>query len=261
MKLNLEEKVVLVTGASKGIGRAIAETCAAEGATLALCARSEEDLSRAASELSHRFKIDTLPVAADLSSLAGVQACVGRVVKHFSRIDILVNVAGAIRPGTLLSKPDADWLEDYDLKLFGYVRMMREVFPLMKKNGGRIINIIGSAGRVADPAYIAGGGANAALMNITKAAAVEGGPHNILINGINPGPTRTERWDTINSHLSGEWGLPIDEVIALRLKGNPLGRPADPASIAAMVAFLASSRAADINGAIIEMDGGSNRCL
>ena len=261
MELNLENKVALVTGASKGIGRAIAETFAAEGASLALCARSERDLSRAASELGSRFKIDTLPVAVDLSSLAGVQACVGRVVAHFSRIDILVNVAGAIRPGTLLSKPDADWLQDYDLKLFGYIRMMREVFPLMKKNGGRIVNIIGSAGRVADPAYIAGGAANAALMNITKAAAAEGGPHNILINGINPGPTRTERWDAINSHLSHEWGLPLDEVIARRLKGNPLARPAEPASIAAMVAFLASSQAADINGAIIEMDGGSNRCL
>ena len=209
MKLNLEKKVALVTGASKGIGRAIAELFAAEGASLALCARSEEDLSRVASELGGRFKVDTLPVTVDLGSLAGVRACVTRVVAHFSRLDILVNVAGAIRPGTLLSKPDADWLEDYDLKLFGYIRMMREVFPLMKENGGRIINIIGSAGRVADPAYIAGGGANAALMNITKAAAAEGGPHNILINAINPGPTRTERWDAINSHLSREWELPL----------------------------------------------------
>ncbi len=261
MKLDLKHTVVLVTGASKGIGRAIADTFAAEGARLALCARNEESLSLVASELSRRFKIDTLPVAEDLSSLDGVRSCVERVVQHFSRINTLVNVAGAIRPGTLLSKPDADWQEDYDLKLFGYVRMMREVFPLMKKNGGRIINIIGSAGRCADPAYIAGGGANAALMNITKAAAAEGGPHNILVNGINPGPTRTERWDTMNRHLSREWGVPLEEVIARRLKGNPLGRPAEPDSIAAMVAFLASSRAADINGAIIEMDGGTNRCI
>ncbi len=261
MKLNLENNVVLVTGASKGIGRAIAETCASEGANLALCARTRGDLEGAAAELNGRFDIDILTVAVDLSSLDGVKDCVERVTAHFSRVDTLVNVAGAIRPGTLLSKPDADWLEDYDLKLFGYVRMMREVFPLMKKNGGRIINIIGSAGRAADPAYIAGGGANAALMNITKAAALEGGPHNILINGINPGPTRTERWEAINNHLSRQWGLPIDEVIARRLKGNPLGRPTDPASIAAMVAFLASSHAADINGAIIEMDGGSNPCL
>ena len=196
MELGIGGKVAIVSGGSRGIGRAIAEELAAEGVNLAIAARPGKGLEAAAAEIRQRTNTEVLAVGADLSSLEGVQALVRETMARFSRVDILINCAGAIRGGSLLSKPDAEWHEDWALKLFGYVRMMREVFPIMKAaGGGRIVNIIGSAGRQADPSYLAGGGANAALMNITKALAVEGGPHKILVNGINPGPTRTERWE------------------------------------------------------------------
>jgi NAD(P)-dependent dehydrogenase (short-subunit alcohol dehydrogenase family) len=262
MELGITGKVAIVSGASKGIARAIAEELAAEGVHLALGARSKKELATVAAELAHRWKVQVLPVEADLSTLGGVQTFVRETMAHFGRVDILINVAGAIRPGSLLTKPDADWHEDWALKVFGYVRMMREVFPILQSNGGgRIVNIIGSAGRQPDPSYLAGGGANAALMNITKAVAMEGGPHNILVNAINPGPTRTDRWDSINARLATEWGKSIPEVEGIRIQDNPLQRPAESSEVAALAVFLVSARASYINGVVVEMDGGTTRCI
>ncbi len=262
MELGLQNKVAIVTGASKGLGRAVAQELAAEGVHLVLSARSREALEEIADGLAKSHSIRALAVAGDLSTLAGVESFVRQAREAFGRLDILVNVAGAIRPGSLLSKPDGDWLEDWNLKLFGYVRMMRAVFPIMQAGGGgRIINVIGRAGREADPGYLAGSAANAALMNITKAVAAEGGPHGILVNGINPGPARTERYATINAHLAAEWQISPADVETRRMQGNPLGRPCEPSEVAALTAFLVSERAAYLNGVIIEMDGGSTRCL
>jgi 3-oxoacyl-[acyl-carrier protein] reductase len=262
MEMGIGGKVAIVSGGSRGIGRAIAEELAAEGANLAIAARPGKGLEAAAAEIRQRTNTEVLAVGADLSSLDGVQVFVRETMARFSRVDILINCAGAIRGGSLLSKPDAEWHEDWALKLFGYVRMMREVFPIMKAaGGGRIVNIIGSAGRQADPSYLAGGGANAALMNITKALAVEGGPHKILVNGINPGPTRTERWGVINTRLAAEWGKTLPEVEAIRLQDNPLGRPCEPREVAALAVFLVSDRASYLNGTLIEIDGGTARCI
>ena len=145
-------------------------------------------------------------------------------------MDILVNNAGAIRPGSLLTKPDADWQVDWSLKVFGYVRLAREVFPVMQsQGGGRIIDVIGSAGRQPNTAYLAGGGANAAIMNMTKALADEGAPHRILVNGINPGPIRTERWDMLMTRIAAERG-----------QTPPRSRPSGCATI--LCSVLASPR-------------------
>lgn len=132
---------------------------------------------------------------------------------------------------------------------------------MKSSGGGRIVNIIGSAGHRADPSYLAGGGANAALMNITKALAVEGGPHRILVNGINPGPVRTDRWGAMNAHFVTEWGKTLPEVEAIRMRDNPLGRPSEPREAAALALFLVSEWASYMNGAVIEMDGGACSCI
>ena len=262
MDLGLADKIALVTGASKGIGKAIAFELAAEGVHLALAGRNKKDLEQCAADIKAQYEVQVFPVVADIANLPGVHSLVKSVHQHFGGIDILINNAGSIRSGSLLSKPDGEWREDWDLKLFGYLRMMREVFPLMQASGGgRIVNIIGRAGRQADPDYLAGGGANAALMNMTKGVAVEGGPHNILVNAINPGPTRTERYDGINGNLANSWGVSIAEVEARRMQEIPLGRPCEPDEVAALAVFLVSSRAAYINGVIMELDGGATRCI
>ena len=262
MELNMRGQVAVVTGASKGIGKAIAEALAAEGVNLALCARGADLLEAVAADLQQRHDVRVLPVSADLSSPDGVHSLVRETVNRFSTIDILVNNAGAIRAGSLLTKPDEDWHADWSLKVFGYIRLVREIFPLMQaKGGGRIVNIIGTAGRQPNAGYIAGGGANAALMNMTKALADEGAPHGILVNAINPGPIRTERWDSIMATMAAERGLSPQEAEAAWLQGYPLKRPGEPHEVASLAVFLASPLASYMTGTITPVDGGGIRCI
>jgi NAD(P)-dependent dehydrogenase (short-subunit alcohol dehydrogenase family) len=142
------------------------------------------------------------------------------------------------------------------------MRLTREIFPILSnQGGGRIVNIIGTAGRQPNAGYLAGGGANAALMNMTKALADEGAPHNILVNAINPGPIRTERWDMMMTRLATEQGQTPQAVEAAWLHDNPSQRPGEPEEVAALAVFLASPRASYINGVIIPVDGGATRCI
>ena len=136
MELGLEGRVAIVTGGSKGIGKAIAEEMAAEGARLVICARGKDMLEKAAAEIHEKTEAEVFPVAADLSGLEGVRTLVSEAVSRFGRVDILVNNAGSIRAGSILNKPDEDWAEDWSLKVFGYLRLAREVIPLMKEQGG-----------------------------------------------------------------------------------------------------------------------------
>ena len=262
MEMGLSEQVVLVTGASRGIGRAIAQAFAAEGARLVLCARNGDLLKALATELKERHGVEALAVPADLATQAGVADCAARALQHFGRIDVLVNNAGAIRAGGLLDKPDDDWLDDWQLKLFGYVRMSRAVFPHMEAcGGGRIVNIIGNGGRQPSAGYLAGAGANAALMAITKGLAEQGGPVNVLVSAINPGPVRTERWAELVAGIAGQRGAEPEEVEAAMFANIPVKRPAEPEEIAAVAVFLASAQASYINGEIVQVDGGAANCL
>jgi NAD(P)-dependent dehydrogenase (short-subunit alcohol dehydrogenase family) len=260
MDLGLKGKIAIVTGASRGIGKAIAEELAGEGVHLVLCAREKDRLETVARTLKADKKAEIITVSADLSKTAGIDNVVTRAIEHFRRIDILINNAGAIRPGTILSKPDSDWHMDWELKVFGYLRMIRSVFPRMQKSGGgRIVNIIGLAGEQPNASFVAGGGANAALMNMTKAIADEGAPYNILVNGVNPGPTRTERHKDLMARLAEEKGVTPAEAEAAWMGSNPMKRAANPEEIAAVVAFLVSQRASYVNGVIIPVDGGGRR--
>ena len=147
MELGLKDKVALVTGGSKGIGRAVALGLAAEGARVAVVAREPGALDKAAAECRDRSRRDAIAVAADLSQLDEVERVVREVKDRFGRIDVLVNNAGAIRGGNFLDIPDAQWSHDWNLKLLGYIRMSRAVFPLMQaQGGGRICNVVGAAG-------------------------------------------------------------------------------------------------------------------
>ena len=127
--------------------------------------------------------------------------------------------------------------------------------------GGRIVNIIGAAGWQPDPFYLAGGGANAALMNITKALAFEGGLHNILVNAINPGSIRTERHEMFYARMAAERGKTPQEMETIRMRDHPMHRPGEPREVAALAVFLASERASYINGVLVEVDGGTTRCI
>ncbi|WP_137176480.1 SDR family oxidoreductase [Roseomonas sp. AR75] len=256
MDLGLQDKVALVTGASRGIGRAIAQRLAAEGAKLALVARSAASLEAVAASLP----VGAFCHAADLGTLEGVEGAVAAAAAQLGRIDILVNNAGAIPAGDFLTMPDRLWSESYALKLHGYIRAARAVFPLMQKQGGgRIVNVIGATARNPLPTYMAGGVANAGLVNFTKGLADLGAPHGILVTAVSPAATATERIEEQFAQIAAATGQSVEAVRAERMNRQPLGRMATPEDIADAVVFLASARAGFISGICLTVDGNSTR--
>ena len=261
MDLGLKGKTALVTGGSKGIGRAVADGLAREGAHVAICARGAVDLDKAAAEIrSAAGGGEVVPVVADLGQLSDVSRVVQTVHARFGRLDILVNNAGAIRGGDFLKIPDEQWAGDWNLKLVGYVRMARAVFPLMQKQGGgRILNVVGAAGRNPSPGYLTGGIANAGLINFTKGLADLGAPSNILVTAVSPAATATERWESMIAQQAQTEGKSVAQIREEASAAYPLKRIATPEDIADLVCYLVSERAAFITGVCITVDGGATR--
>jgi 3-oxoacyl-[acyl-carrier protein] reductase len=259
MELGLEGRVALVTGGSKGIGRACAAGLAAEGCRLALCARGAEALAGAAAEVGAKGA-EVLTVPADLAEPEAAGRVVEATIARFGRLDVLVNNAGAIRGGDFLGTPAEQWAEDWRLKLLGYTRMAQAVLPRMRaRRWGRIINIIGAAARNPTPDYMAGGIANAGLINFTRALADLGAPDQILVTAVSPGATATERWDGLVVQRARAQGRPAEDLRRELEAKQPLGRIGRPADVADLVVFLASERASFITGVSITVDGGASR--
>jgi len=260
MNLELTDKVVVVTGASRGIGRAIALGMASEGARVVAVARDKAALDKLAGEARDRSKREAVAIGADLSRLAEVERVVQEARRACGRIDVLVNNAGAIRGGDFLEIPDGQWLDDWSLKLMGYIRMARAVFPIMKAQGaGRIVNVVGAAARNPTATYLTGGAANAALVNFTKGLADLGAECGVLVTAVSPAATRTERWDQLMEQQAKATGKTVDEVRAAAQAPYKLGRIATAEDIADVVCFLASARASFITGICITVDGGATR--
>ena len=260
MELGLRDKTALVTGGSKGIGRAVARALAAEGARVMICARDGEALAGAATEIGAATGRSVLPMTADLSELSAVARVAHAAVSQLGRLDILVNNAGAIKGGDFLATPDEEWLSGWSLKLLGYIRMAREVLPQMQRQGGgRIINVVGAAARNPSATYMMGGTANAALINFTKALADLGARWNVLVTGVSPGPVKTERWDNLVRQQAAAAGKDVEAYAKEQNATMPLGRIALPEEVADLVCFLASERAAFLTGITITVDGGATR--
>lgn len=259
MDLGIAGRVALVTGASKGIGRACAVALATEGCEVALVARGAPGLEAAAAQLRGAGAKVSI-VAADLAEPASAARVVEEVVARHGRLDILVNNAGAIRGGDFLTTPADQWADDWRLKILGYVRMAQAAIPHMRtRRWGRIVNVIGAASRNPAVTYMAGGIANAGLTNFTRALADLGASDGILVNAVSPGPTATERWTGLIAQQARAQGRTPDELRAEVERSAPLGRIGRPEDIADVVVFLASERAGFVNGASITVDGGATR--
>ena len=262
MKTGLTGKVAMVSGASKGIGAAAARALAAEGAHVSVCARSEAALGDLAAELQRAHGVSCLPCAGDLSRGEDIGRWTAATIQRFGGVDVLVNNAGAIQGGPFLELPDSAWLDSWQLKLFGYIRVAREVFPhLVRRGRGSVVNVIGIAGVQPLANYMVGGAANAALLNFTKALSQEGAPHGIRVNGVNPGPIRTDRWDGMVTRWAQAKRLPAEAVEAELLADVPLRRPGTPEEVANLVVFLASDLASYITGVTVAIDGGMTRTI
>jgi NAD(P)-dependent dehydrogenase (short-subunit alcohol dehydrogenase family) len=262
MDLGLQGRVALVTGGSMGIGRACAAGLAREGADVAICARGQEVLERVALEVAQQTGRTVLPIVADLNREEDAQHFVDMAVRHFGRLDILVNCAGSSPGGSLQHLSERDWMESLNLKFLGYVRTAKVAIPYMReRRWGRIINVIGNDG--IKPIYfeITPGAANAAGINFTLAIAEELAPHGILVNAVNPGPVDTERWWGLVRTMAREKGISEAEANQRAIRSIPMGRLCTAEEVAHMVVFLASERASFVTGALITMDGAQRKAI
>ena len=249
MDLKIRGRSAVITGASKGIGRSVAERLAAEGVNVHLVARTVAALETATSELKDRYGVDAGFSALDLSVSSNVDQL---FAEYSGTIDILVNNAGAIPGGSIDRVDEATWRQAWDLKVFGYINLCRLAYNRMRDAGhGVIINVIGAAGESPSPGYIAGAGGNASLMAITRGL----GGHSLRVVAINPGLIRTERLVTILKAQAEEslgdenrWEELIDPIFA----------PGDPQHIADLAAFLASDLSGNTTGTVFTVDGGSS---
>lgn len=257
MDLKLAGKVAIVTGASKGIGRAIAEVLAAEGMKLVLAARSADLLQDVAGGL----QTETLVQAVDLRDPAVPAQVIAATVEKFGGVDLLVNNAGATKRGDFLTLTDEDWADGYALKFFGAMRLSRAAWPHLSKSAGSIVNIIGVGGRTGTAEFAIGGSVNAASMNLTKVLADRGIQDGVRVNAINPGAIATERLQVRIRSFAKEQGLSDTEAAQKLPRSMGVARFGEPAEIARTVAFLASSQAAYLQGAILDVDGGMTRTL
>ena len=250
MDLGLSGRAALVTGASKGLGRAIALALAGEGMDVAIVARNRDGLEAVKREIEGKGR-RALAHVADLKEPAAATAAVEAAVKAFGKLDLLVNNAGATKGGDFLNLTDADWTDSFGLKFFTYVRMSRVAWPHLKAARGGIVNIAGVAGRTGASDFVAVGAVNAALALVTKALADRGVADGVRVNAINPGVTVT------NLHRRG--GMSEENYAAFLTRAketHPLGRPGQAHEMAAMILFLASEKAAFITGETIAIDGG-----
>jgi len=255
MDLGLTGKKAIVTGASKGLGRAIAAELAIERVDLAICARNEQELQAAAEEL-RGLGVSVHAQATDVTNDRDVREFVEDSARALEGVDILVNNAGRAHPGDFESLSDADWQADLDVKLFSMIRFTRQVLPHMRaRGGGRIVNINAVLGRSPDPKLFATSVNRAACISFSKTLAVELGPDNILVNSVNIGSVLTPQWENIRRRRAPN--LPADEFFAHASEAIPLRRFGRPDEVAGIVAFLASERGSYITGASIDVAGGA----
>ena len=243
MDLGLTGRVAIVTGGSRGIGKAIAGELAREGADVAVCGRNQETIGEAAQGLAKDTGRRIVPIVADTTQWDSVTRMVQAVLAQLGRVDVLVN--NAATPGGLVSGPLADadeaaLLEDINTKVLGYLRCAKAVAPHMQGRGwGRIVNIGGLSGRRSGNIS---GLRNAAIVHLTKTLSDQLGQHGITVNLVHPGATRTERTDAATEK---------------RAAGNAIRRIVDASEIAQVVTFLASTKAANVTGIAIDASGGS----
>ncbi len=257
---SLAGKTAIVTGASRGIGRAIAEQLAKQGARIVLSARDEQRLAEVVKQIETAGG-SAVAIALDLRLPRSAQQLIDYALTAAGRIDILVNNAGATKRGEFVDLSDEDWTDGYALKLFGAVRLARLAWPQLKQNGGAVINIAGVGGRTPGPQFTIGGSVNAALLSFTKALADLGVRDGVQVNAINPGPVRTDRLARRLAEEAAAQRIDIGTAELNFVRATQIRRIGEPEDIASLVAFILSPAGSLLQGSLIDMDGGQTKTL
>ena len=260
MDLGLRGRRAIVTGGSKGLGKAIAAELLAEGAAVAICSRHKAELDETAAELAASGgSITALPC--DVTDPGQVESFIAAAAAALGGTDILVNNAGAARPGQFAALTDEDWHDDIEVKLFSQIRCTRAALPhLRRSTAPRVININAVYARYPDPVFLASSVNRASCLSLSKALSIELGHEGILVNSVNIGFVVTPQWENIRARRAP--GVPADEFFGqLAASEVPLGRFGRPDEVAGIVAFLAGDRASYINGASIDVGGGMGKYL
>lgn len=257
MDLGLKGKTAIVAAASKGMGKACALGLAAEGARVAICARTEADVIAAAEEIREKTHAEVVAIPADVRRPEDIKRVVAKTVEAFGGADILVTNAGGPPPGAFDQMSDAEWQAAFELNLLSTIRLIRQVLPYMReKRWGRILNIQSSSVKQPIDGLILSNGIRPGVVGLSKTLAAELGKDNILVNTICPGRILTDR---LRSHMGArakQSGKTLDEYLPAATAEIPLGRIGSPEEFANVVVFLASERASYVTGATIQVDGG-----
>ena len=256
----LDGKIAIVTGASRGIGRAIAGSLANEGARVILSARDRVLLDRAVEEIRASGG-DAACVALDLRVPEAPGQLADLAVRTFGRIDIVVNNAGATRRGEFEELTDDDWSDGFALKFFGAIRLTRAAWPHLKATRGSLINISGVGGRTPGSQFTIGGSVNAALLSFTKAIADQGIRDGVQVNAVNPGTIRTDRYQARLVALAARRGLSPEAAEAEFVREQRIAQIGEPEDIAGLVVFIASPAGRLLHGALIDMDAGATKTI
>ncbi|MBT6094924.1 MAG: SDR family oxidoreductase [Rhodospirillaceae bacterium] len=255
--MTLDFKIAIITGASRGIGRAIALELAADGIGVVLTARDQQALDNVAGEAKKAGAPATLVIATDLSEASAPDRVVAQSIEEFGRLDILVNNAGDTKRGDFLELTDEDHLSGFALKYHAMVRFCRAGWPHLAKTSGSIINISGIGAHTPESVFTIGGPVNSAIINFTKALSCRAPQDGLRVNTVSPGHIVTERLNSRIEAYAGKEDIPYQEAKERIRVEREIRRFGEPEEIAAMVAFLCSDRGAYVHGATIIVDGGA----
>ena len=259
--MELESKVAVVSGGSRGIGKAIARRLADEGADVVISARTVSALEASAKEIAAATGRRIEPVPADLSILDGCETLYAETTALFDRVDILINCAGATKSGPFLELSDELWHDGFDLKFFGAVRLCRLFWPHLVASQGTVVNIVGGMARTPNPNFAIGGAVNAALANFGKALAGQGLVDDVNVNVIHPGQVQTERLTEMMTDQAAAQDKTPEQLLEETIQRQGIRRLGTTEDVAELAVFLCLPRARHIQGTAISVDGGGTKSL